>query len=279
MRLCDLHTHSTFSDGSFTPTQLVEAALREKLCAIALTDHNTISGLPEFLNAAKERYLEAIPGVEISTVYQKKDIHILGFYPDEEKHQELEDFLGVINRRKEESNRSLIAALNAAGYEISYQEIREHHPGNVNRAVIAAELQKKGYIREIKEAFRGILSAKNGLYVPPERIGAFEAIRFLRSIKAIPVLAHPFLNLTEKELPAFLTEAKEFGLLAMETHYSTFTPEMTASAHSIAQSFGLLESGGSDFHGLNKPNIRLSIGTGDLAVPYEFVQKLKNRRI
>ena len=192
----------------------------------------------------------------------------------QESYGELEDFLSVINQRKEKSNRELVAALREAGYALSYEEIRERHQGNVNRAVIAAELIEKGYITDRKEAFDGILSAKNGLYHPPERIPAFEAIRFLSSIHAVPVLAHPYLSLTEEALHTFLPEAKRNGLAAMETRYSTFTPQLTEAARSLASEFGLLESGGSDFHGGNKPDIQLGSGKGDLAVPYSFVQSL-----
>lgn len=207
MDICDLHTHSNFSDGTFTPVQIVAEGLRRKTRAVALTDHNTLAGLPGFLKAAQGTALEAIPGVEISTGYLGKEVHIVGLFLQEQKYGEVEDFLAVINRRKEESNRALVAALNGAGYDICYQEIRERHQGNVNRAVIAAELLKKGYIREIQEAFQGVLSAKNGLYIPPERICAYDAIRFLRSIHAVPVLAHPLISLTEEELKNFLGES------------------------------------------------------------------------
>lgn len=275
MDICDLHTHSTFSDGTFTPAQIVAEGLGRKMRAVALTDHNTVAGLPEFLEAAQGTALEAIPGVEISTEYLRKEVHIVGLFLQERKYEELEDFLSVINRRKEESNRALVAALNGAGYDICYQEIRERHQGNVNRAVIAAELLKKGYIREIQEAFQGVLSAKNGLYIPPERICAYDAIRFLRSIYAVPVLAHPLISLTEEELWAFLPEAKAQGLAAMETRYSAYTPEMANAACSLAQEFGLLESGGSDFHGANKPDIQLGSGAGNLLVPYAFLEGLE----
>ena len=274
MEYSDLHTHSTYSDGTFSPAQLVAEGLRKKLRAVALTDHNTVAGLTAFLKAAEGTGLEGIPGVEISTGYRNQEVHIVGLFLRQETYGELEDFLGVINQRKEKSNRELVAALREAGYELSFEEIQKRHQGNVNRAVIAAELIKKGYLTDRKEAFEGILSAKNGLYHPPERIPAFEAIRFLSSIHAVPVLAHPYLSLTEEALHAFLTEAKRNGLAAMETRYSTFTPQLTEAARSLASEFALLESGGSDFHGGNKPDIQLGSGKGDLAVPYSFVQSL-----
>lgn len=272
MEYCDLHTRSTYSDGTFSPAQLVAEGLRKKLRAVALTDHNTVAGLPEFLKAAEGTGLEGIPGVEISTGYNNQEVHIVGLFLRQEHYGELERFLDVINQRKEKTNRDLVAALREAGYALNYEEIQERHQGNVNRAVIAAELIEKGYLTDRKEAFRGILSAKNGLYRPPERIPAFEAIRFLSSIHAVPVLAHPYLSLTEEALRTFLPEAKSSGLAAMETHYSTFTPQMTEAVRSLASAFDLLESGGSDFHGGNKPEIQLGSGKGDLAVPYSFVQ-------
>ena len=279
MDYCDLHTHSTYSDGTFSPSQIVAEGLRKKLRAVALTDHNTVAGLPEFLKAAEGTGLEGIPGVEISTGYDNQEVHIVGLFLRQEHYGELERFLDVINQRKEKSNRELVAALREAGYALNYEEIRERHQGNVNRAVIAAELIEKGYLSDRKKAFDGILSAKNGLYRPPERIPAFEAIRFLSSIRAVPVLAHPYLSLTEEELRAFLPEAKSSGLAAMETHYSTFTPQMTEAAQSLASEFGLLESGGSDFHGGNKPDIQLGSGKGELAVPYSFTKHLSSVRI
>ena len=274
MDYCDLHTHSTFSDGTFSPSQIVAEGLRKKLRAVALTDHNTVAGLPEFLKAAEGTGLEGIPGVEISTGYNNQEVHIVGLFLRQEHYGELERFLDVINRRKEESNRNLVVALREAGYALNYEKIRERYQGNVNRAVIAAELIEKGYLTDRKEAFHGILSAKNGLYRPPERIPAFEAIRFLSSIHAVPVLAHPYLSLTEEELRTFLPEAKSSGLAAMETHYSTFTPQMTEAVRSLASAFDLLESGGSDFHGGNNPEIQLGSGKGDLAVPYPLVRNL-----
>ena len=274
MEYCDLHTHSTFSDGTFSPWQIVAEGLRKKLRAVALTDHNTVAGLPEFLKAAEGTTLEAIPGVEISTGYRNKEVHIVGLFLQQECYRELEDFLGAIIQRKEKSNRELVAALREAGYALSYEEIRKQHPGNVNRAVIAAELIAKGYLTHQKEAFDGILSEKKGLYRPPERIPAFEAIRFLRSIHAVPVLAHPYISLTEEELRVFLPEARISGLAAMETRYATYTPAETAAACALATQFGLLESGGSDFHGGNKPDIQLGTGKGNLAVPYPLAQRL-----
>lgn len=275
-KFCDLHTHSYFSDGTDSPTQILKNATALGLSAVALTDHNTVAGLPEFLKAAKGTEILAVPGVEISTGYNGKELHIVGLFIDLAVFERVTDFLSIINRRKEESNRKLIQNLNDVGYKLCYEEIEEQHRGNINRAVIAAEMLEKGYIREIKEAFKGLLSAKNGLYVPPERIPSFEAISFLKSINAVPVLAHPFLNLQEEELITFIQQAKPYGLAAMETQYSTYSPEITAAATEIANTYGLLASGGSDYHGTNKPDIELGIGRGSLAVSDRFVSRMQD---
>lgn len=160
--VCDLHTHSTFSDGTRTPAQLVAQAQAIGLRAVALTDHNTVAGLPEFLNAAQGTTLKAIPGVEISTGYHGKELHIVGLFVRPDQFETLTDFLSVITQRKNASNRALIAALCQAGYELDYDEILGSHPGNVNRAVIASELLRKGYVGSVKEAVGG-KSQRNGI--------------------------------------------------------------------------------------------------------------------
>ena len=262
---CDLHTHSCFSDGTCTPAQIIGLAATAGLSAVALTDHNTVAGLPCFLAAAEGRDLLAIPGVEISTGWNGKELHIAGLFLPPETFDAVTVFLDGINIRKDESNRKLIATLRSAGYLLDYDEIRRAHPeGTINRAVIAAALLEKGYVSSVREVFQTLLSSGNGYYIPPERISAFDAIAFLSSIHAVPVLAHPLLNLSEAELRQFLRSAKKYGLAAMETVYSSYSPEAAALAEEIAAEFALLPSGGSDFHGSNKPDISLGTGKGNL---------------
>lgn len=275
---CDLHTHSHYSDGTCAPAEILAEAARLGLSAVALTDHNTVAGLPEFLAAARGGAVQAVPGLEISSIYGETELHIVGLFLKPETFAAVTAFLEGFNRKKEESNRNLVSSLNRAGYALDYDAICRSHPeGTVNRAVIAAALLEKGYIASINEAFQGLLSKKGPYYVPPQRLSAFDAIEFLRSINAVPVLAHPFLNLkTEEALGAFLREAVPHGLAAMETMYPSFSPEVTETARRMAREFGLLESGGSDFHGDTKPHIRLGTGKGTLAVPSDFAKSLEN---
>ena len=278
-KICDLHTHSNFSDGSFSPSQLLEMAVEAGLSAIALTDHNTVAGLPEFMEAAKDYPIEAVPGTEFSVDYEGKELHLLGLFIREEHYGVVNELLDEGIRQKEESNIALIERLRAAGYGMDYEAIKAKTPnGQVNRSHIATALTEHGYTASNKEAFDKLLSSKRGFYVAPPRPDVFQVIRFLKSIGAVTVLAHPFLNLkTEEELGRFLAEAKPIGLDGMETIYTLFDEEKTSLAMAIADEFGLKHSGGSDFHGASKPDTVLGTGKGNVKVPLELLEKLKER--
>lgn len=276
-KYCDLHTHSHFSDGTFSPAQLLTAAQKAELAAIALCDHNTVLGLPEFLAAAKGTDVEAVPGAEFSTDYQGTELHILGLFIQPEHFSMITAMMDDVQQRKERSNRELVEALSRAGYPMDYEHIKSKSPGGqLNRSHIAAELTALGYTATRQEAFSKLLSPKCGFYHPPERIDAFRMIELIKSIGAAAVLAHPFLNLKEEAaLRTFLGPAKDAGLDGMEVLYPLFSEEKTQLAGKLAKEFGLLPSGGSDFHGANKPDIQLGKGKGTLAVPVSFLDGLK----
>ena len=276
-KFCDLHTHSHFSDGTFTPAQLLDAAEEARLSAIALCDHNTVLGLPEFLAAARGRGIEAVPGVEFSTDYRGTELHILALFIRPEHFGTVTERMEDLHRRKEQSNRELVAALNRAGYAIDFERIKSKTPrGQINRTHIAAELTELGYTASRKEAFATLLAPGHGYYNPPQRMDVFQMIGLIKSMGAASVLAHPFLNLKEEPaLRAFLGPAKEAGLDGMEILYPLYDAEQTRLAASLAAAFDLRPSGGSDFHGANKPDIRLGTGRGGLAVPLSFLDGLK----
>ena len=274
--MIDLHTHSTYSDGTVAPNELVRMAEQAGLSALALCDHNTIDGLTEFLAAAQNSSLEAIPGVEFSTDYCDVELHIVGLWIGSKHYPAVQALLQEALDRKEESNLQLIQALEKAGISLDYAKIKSGTPGGlVNRAVIAAEMTRLGYTASVQEAFSKWLAPKHGYFQPPRRLDCFEVIRFIQSLGAVSVLAHPFLSLDEAQLREFLSKAVEAGLDGMETRYSKFDEETTRKATKIAAEFGILESGGSDFHGENKPDIRLGVGKGNLCVPEEFLAGLK----
>lgn len=279
-QLCDLHTHSVFSDGTLSPTELIELAEELGLGAVALTDHNTILGLPEFLEAARGKQVKAVPGVEFSVDYLDRELHILALFIQPRDYAAAMEIAERLNKNKQKSNIELIDALRRDGYDISYEKIKAAMPaGEPNRALIAAELTRLGYTASNQEAFERLLSPKHGYYHPPKRIDAFELIDFVRSMGAVPVWAHPFLHLKqEQEVREFLPRAIDAGLQGMETLYPLFTPEQTELAHSLAREFSLLPSGGSDFHGANKPAISLGSGKGTLRVPLAYCEALETRR-
>ena len=280
MKACDLHTHSTFSDGTLTPEELVDLAIEIGLDTVALTDHNTVGGLARFSEYAEKRGLRAINGIELSVEFCGKEVHLLGLFIKPEHFSQIRALLEEANRKKDAANRALVALLYNAGYRIDYDEILSALPNvkRANRAHIAAELVRKGYVADFDEAFKTLLHESCGFYTPPKQPDAMEMIRFLRSIDAVPVLAHAFEKLTVDETRAFVREGKENGLIAMETVYPTFTAEQTALAKEIAAEHGLLESGGSDFHGTNKQNIFLGVGRNNISVPLEFAEKLEKAR-
>ena len=276
--ICDLHVHSYYSDGTCSPAQLIDLAETAGLSAVALCDHNTVAGVEEFMVAAQGREVEAIPGIEFSTVYREKELHILALFVKPRYFAQITEMMTDFLRRKDESNEKLADALNRAGYIVDYHAIKAGTPnGQVNRAHIATALAQAGYVASRYEAFEQLLDPKHGFYTPPERLSSFDAIRYIKSIGATAVLAHPFLSLEEPMLREFLAEAKDCGLDAIEVEYARYDAETTALSAKIAEEFGLLPSGGSDFHGGNKPDISIGIGKGALAVPAKWVSPLRDR--
>ena len=275
--MIDLHTHSTFSDGTLTPTQLVAAAEKIGLHAIALTDHNTVEGLPEFIAAGDKCNVQTVSGVEFSTEYEGTELHILALFVTPDMYAPITALLEDFRERKEKSNVQLVEALNRAGIQVNYDKIRSASDGYVNRAVIAAEMTALGYTASVKEAFKTYLQPDQGYYTPPRRPDAYEVIRFIKSLGATAVLAHPLLNLSEKQLREFLPEAVACGLDAMETDYPKYSPMEMLLAQVVAEDFGLLPSGGSDFHGENKPDIALGTGRENLSIGDGVLYALRSR--
>ena len=276
--LCDLHTHTKYSDGTLTPTELIDLACESELYAIALTDHNAASGLPEFFAAAEGRDIEAIGGTELSCDYNGREIHIVGLFLTLEDAKRVEELMYQMKQNKITSNKNLIEALARDGYDISYDEVARSIEGYMNRAHIATHLVNKGYFSHRQEAFADLLKPYGKYYIPPKTITAFEGIEFLNSLGAVSVLAHPYLSIPEDQMDEFLSRAKASGLDAMETIYTTYDEDTTQKAKEMAKKYGLLESGGSDFHGDNKPDTKLGVGYGNIGYTKEMYLALKERR-
>lgn len=275
---CDLHTHSVCSDGSFTPAGLIRAA-KELDLAIALTDHNTVSGLPEFMAEAEKQGVTAIPGIEFSTIHEGQEFHLVGLFLDSIHYPRIEQMMARFHVLKETSNTEMIRKLNQAGFHIDYANVKQRNRnGHPNRAHIAAELTEQGYVSSIDEAFDTLIGDDCPFYVPCERLETVAAIRLLREMKAVPILAHPLKDVPEEKLRQLLPGLIDAGLAAMETQHCTYDDAKIALATRIAEEYGLLSSGGSDFHGIHKPDVRLGCGKGNLAVPISFMEHLQAYR-
>ena len=242
---------------------------------MALCDQNCVAGLERFVNAASDKKVAAVPGIEITAGYSGKEVHILGLFLKPCYFEKIKDYVKIIHERKQKSNIELAQRLNCAGININYSEIADKADGlYINRVDFAKAMVKLGYVESIDEAFEKYLDKKE-FKVDTEKLSAFEVISFLKSVEALPIIAHPFLNLTYDELLLFLPAAKKYGLAGMETNYSTYNNDQTTLAIELAERFDLLKSGGSDYHGSNKNEIFLCIGRGNLAVPADYFEKMK----
>lgn len=274
---CDLHTHTKLSDGSSTPEELIAEAVALGLSAVALTDHNTMDGLPAFLAAAEEQNILAIPGVEFSVDYDGTELHLLGLFIDPAQFPALREITRDYRQRKDDSNRELVAALARDEYLLDYEQIKAKSPnGNINRSHIADALLEKGYCEDKKIAFRKFLTKDGKYYREPAKPPVWEILDFLTGIHAVPVLAHPFLDLSAERLAEFLPQAKARGLMGMEVRYTLFDDTETELATRMARDFDLLPSGGSDYHGTKKVNTFLGMGSGNLRIPLQWALDLRD---
>ncbi len=276
-KLCDMHVHSYCSDGTCSPKEVAVLARQAGLSAVALCDHNTFAGLPLFLESAKEQGIIGVPGIEITCGFKGKEVHVLGLFLKEESYSEITAFLAETNRLKEQSNLHMLESLNAEGFGITYERVVEIAEGGLpNRVHFARALMEIGAVSSVDSAFEGLLSKGGKHYRPCGVLQAFATVEFLKSIKALPVLAHPFLNLSNGALREFLPEAKRLGLAGMECMYSEFGKRETEKAFALAEEFGLVPAGGSDFHGANKPDIKIGFGRDNLQIPFSIYESLKS---
>ena len=236
---CDLHNHSIYSDGTFTPEQLVKEAERLGLSAIALTDHNTIMGLDRFFDCGKNSSVKLVGGIEFSTDYKGTELHILGLFVPKREQDNIESIMRKALNLKEQSSIDVVNKLSDMGYDISYKEIKNSSPsGKINRANIASVMVEKNIVESVSEAFEKFLNPKLGLYHPPKKLSSLEIIDVINNMGAVSVLAHPFLDLkTEERLREFLLDAKVHNLDGMEVYYSKFTEEQTECAKKLAEEF------------------------------------------
>lgn len=275
--MIDLHTHSTASDGSMSPAELVRHGVESGLSAIALTDHDTVSGLAEALEAAKGD-IEVVPGVEFSAVppNPKSTVHILGLYID---HQDPDLRNGVerVLRMRNDRNPRILDRLEELGLPVSMEEVRAESGGEtIGRVHMANVMVKKGFVQHRDEAFSRFIGTGGHAIVPKERLTPEEAISLIRGAGGVPVLAHPnSISLKNAAMRDYIGELTEIGLLGMEVFYSGYPQTLIDKFNRLARQFGLVRSGGSDFHGTNKKQIRLGVGKGNLYVHDELLPPIR----
>lgn len=280
MSFVDLHTHSTASDGSFPPAEVVRLAKDAGLKALALTDHDTTDGLEEAVAAGQELGVEVIPGVEISAQFTDDTMHILGYFIDF-RDGKLAERLAVLKQARKERNPKIVAKLNALGVSITMEQVdRLSGGGQVGRPHIARALLESGYVKSMQQAFDIYLKNGGKAYVEKYRFPPGEAMDMIRQAGGIPVLAHPFtLGLgSAAALKEVLQDLKAQGLAGVEIFYAEHTPEQEALYLKLARELGLLVTGGSDFHGDNKPDTGLGKIPSRNRLTYDLVVALKDWR-
>lgn len=276
--MIDLHVHSLKSDGTYVPSDLVNYAAEKGLTAFALTDHDTIDGIREAVSYAKEHHpeIEVIPGVELSTEYNERDIHVVGLFIDIDSPS-LKEHLDAFIRSRDLRNEKMCALLTEAGFSITYQALQDRFPGAIiTRAHYGRYMLEHGYIKSIKEAFERYIGDHCPYFVPREKVTPEQAVTLIKEAGGIPILAHPILyGLGKEQLELLVSSLKNVGLMGIEAIYSTYTQADERQIRRLAEKYDLLLSGGSDFHGANKPDIDLGTGYGKLYVPDDILDRMK----
>ena len=279
MREIDLHVHTNASDGTDAPTEAVAKAAALGLRAIGITDHDTVSGVAEAMEAGAALGVEVVPGIEVSSDYRDNNIHVLGYFIDPDSPA-LRPVLEWVGRERDERNEKMAAMLSADGFDISMEALEREYPGAVlGRPHFAEHLMRRGYVASVKEGFERYLDVGRKYYLPKSRIPLARALEVIRDAGGVSVLAHPLqYRYPEGEVVELIEYAVAHGVRGMECYYAEHSPQQQAWLLSLAEKYGLAVSGGSDYHGPRKPHNALGSGAGDLAVPYAALESLKALR-
>jgi predicted metal-dependent phosphoesterase TrpH len=275
----DLHLHSNKSDGSDSPAEIVRLARQTRLTAIALTDHDNLDGIPEARAAAEEAGIQFISGTELSVNWSGDAMHLLVYFLDPGPGP-LQDKLAAVQAGRESRNRRLITRLLELGIELTYEEVVAEADGSgIGRPHFAALLVRKEHAESIQDAFDLYLATGRPAYVPRERLEAFEAISLARESGAVPVVAHPHtLEVPVEGYAEAFGGLVDAGLGGIESYYGGYDYALTRSLVDLCKSFGIVATGGSDYHGTYKAGLSVGIGPGDLVVPDHALSDLEAER-
>ena len=278
MKLIDLHTHSLKSDGAQTPADVVRTAYAAGISAIALSDHDNIEGVPEAMAEGQRLGIEVIPAVELSA-QSDTELHILGYFIDIH-NKRLNDAMAYALKVRDERQEETCRKLNEQGFQITMEEAREEAHGNpvLCRAHFAQIMVRKGYAESVKDAFNRYLSVGCYAYSNRQALTGPEAVSLVKEAGGIAVAAHLHLIKMEDELlKEYLRSLIPYGLEGVEGYYTDYTEDMNRRYRAMAQELGLVISGGTDYHGANKPHISIGRGKGELEIPYSVLEGLKER--
>lgn len=272
--LVDLHVHTTASDGTCSPAEAVRLAHDLGLAAIAVTDHDTAAGYQEAAREGASLGVEVVPGIEISTVFLGP-VHILGYFIDPDS-QAIRPVLDWVVQDRDARNRKMAALMAADGLDVDYDKMRQRFGDVIGRPHFAEVLIELGLARSVQDAFDRYIEKGQKYYQPRHFLSLERSIEIIRRSGGVAVLAHPYqYRLTEDELRSLIARCRDLGAQGMECLYSGYSAEQSRRLLALAAEYGLQPTGGSDFHGSVKPHIALGRGTGDLAVPYGYLEALR----
>ncbi|MGF7185761.1 hypothetical protein GGQ84_001853 [Desulfitispora alkaliphila] len=271
--MIDLHIHTRASDGTLSPSQVIQKAVEKGLSAVAITDHDTVDGVEEAITEAKKyKEIEVIPGIELSTYWKKAEIHILGYYI-EYKSKWLLNTLSYLQSKRLERVKKMIDKLNHMGYKINYKDVVSKTEGSVGRPHVASALVDYKYVTSIGEAFDNLIGYDKPAYVPRYKLTPAEAIKIINKAKGVAVLAHPGLYASEWE--GAMDEMLTAGLKGIEVYYRLHSQELQKHLLNLTNRHCLIATGGSDFHGGNREENLM----GTPEVPATVLQQLQEAQI
>jgi len=276
--MVDLHSHTDASDGSDTPSELIDNALRAGVTALSITDHDTFAGYNAAKPYADEKGLDLLCGIELSTKYQGQTVHLLGYFPGAAPAEAFTTWLVVLQERRRERNFRLVENLRKVNVKITMEEVEALGKTMAGRPHFAKILMKKGYVKTMQEAFDKYLAEHGRAFTEREEVPLEEGIKRMREAGGIPVIAHPVRlgRRTAAEEAEWIETAKEMGMLGLEVRHSDHDAAAVARYTALATRLGLLTTGGSDYHGTYKPDIKLGTGKfGNVSVPMEWVDRLR----
>ncbi len=273
----DLHIHSIYSDGTFSPTEIVERGRRRGLQALSLTDHDTIAGIGEGAAAAARANIELVSGVELSVEYGELNFHLLGYFFDHEDPR-LNGKIALLQEAREERNKKILTRLQERGIDICLEEVQRISPvGQTGRPHIAQVLKTKGVVSSMNQAFERYLGKGACAYVSRFVYSFAEAAAFLKESGGITVLAHPAqIDPTLRRLPALVAELAPKGLDGLEAYYPSQSSSTRKKLKTIAKRHNMVISGGSDYHGLIRPGTDMAGGT-NFRVPAEVLEDMRRK--